>query len=87
VKDDLGLAADIDFSKMEGLNPDEMAEASKLFEDVMKEMSNTTAENPVMENPFLMACSNMFKDFENIEKEEKNKTTEGAKEEEGGEDF
>lgn len=41
VQEDLGLAADIDFSKMGNLNPDEMKEASKLFEEVMKEMGHT----------------------------------------------
>jgi hypothetical protein len=67
VKDDLGLAADIDFSKMP-LNEEEMKEASKLFEEVMNEMGTVQGENPSMENPFLLACNQMFKDFEGMQK-------------------
>ena len=69
VKDDLGLADEIDFSKMP-LNPDEMKEASKLFEEAMKEMGTLSDENPGMENPFLLACNQMFKDFEGMSKEQ-----------------
>ena len=44
-------------------------------------MENLTKDNPGMENPFLLACNNMFKDFENIIKEEKEPaaTTNGSK--------
>lgn len=68
VKEDLGLADDIDFSKMP-LNDDEMKEASKLFQEVMNEMGVQEEQNPGMENPFLMAATKMFKDFENISKD------------------
>jgi hypothetical protein len=36
----------------------------------MKSMGNIQDENPNMENPFLLACNQMFKDFENIQKDE-----------------
>lgn len=36
----------------------------------MKSMGNLQEENPNMENPFLLACNQMFKDFENIDKEQ-----------------
>ena len=41
-----------------------MAEAAKLFEECMKGMGGLQQENPNMENPFLAACNQMFKDFE-----------------------
>ena len=39
------------------LDPEEMKEASKLFEEVMNEMGGLKDENPGMENPFLLACN------------------------------
>lgn len=65
MKEDLGLAKDIDFSKMP-LKDDEMKEASKLFEQAMKDMGAAEGSS---ENPFLLACSQMFKDFEGMGKE------------------
>ncbi|CDW87143.1 UNKNOWN [Stylonychia lemnae] len=78
VQDDLGLAGDIDFSKL-NLGEGDMAEAQKLLEECMKSMGNVQDENPNMENPFLLACNQMFKDFENIQKEDKqsNPTSQG----------
>lgn len=61
----MGLAGDIDFSKMP-MGEDDMAQAAKMFEDVMKSMGNLNTENPNMENPFLLACNQMFQDFEKV---------------------
>ena len=47
-----------------------MAEAAKLLEECMKNLGNVQAENPNMENPFLAACNQMFKDFEQIQKDD-----------------
>lgn len=80
VNDDLGLGGDIDFSKM-GMSENEMKEAQKMFEDVMKQMGNMQDEGTGtgnMENPFMAACSEMFKDFENIQKQEKTTNTSNA---------
>ena len=56
VQDDLGLAGDIDFSKLP-MNEADMAEAAKLFQECMKGMGDLNEENPNMENPFLAACN------------------------------
>src|SRR4051794_41058485 len=45
----------------------ELKEASKLFEEVMKEMG---AAEGGSDNPFMQACSQMFKDFEGMTKDE-----------------
>jgi hypothetical protein len=37
-------------------------------------MGNLQEENPNMQNPFLAACSQMFKDFEQIQKDDAVKT-------------
>lgn len=67
MKDDLGLASDIDFSSM-GLPANEAAEASKLFQEVMKEMGAAEGENAGGDNPFLLSATKMFKDFEDMTK-------------------
>ena len=69
VQDDLGLAGDIDFSKLP-MNEADMAEAAKLFEECMKGMGDLNQENPNMENPFLAACNKMFKDYEQVQKDD-----------------
>ena len=47
-----------------------MDNANKMFEEMMKDMSVLQGENPNTENPFLLACNQMFKDFEDINKKE-----------------
>lgn len=59
MQDDLGLAAGIDFSKLP-MGDNEMQEAQKMFEEMMKGMGGLQQENPGMENPFLLACNQMF---------------------------
>lgn len=63
MQDDLKLADEIDFSKLP-MNEAEMAEAEKLFAECLKGMTGLQQDNPNMENPFLAACNQMFKDFE-----------------------
>jgi hypothetical protein len=53
---DLGLAGDIDFSKLP-MGDGDMQDAAKLFEECFKGMNNLNEENPNMENPFLLACN------------------------------
>jgi hypothetical protein len=63
------LGEDLDFSKL-GLGESDMQEAQKIFEDCFKQMGGVKNESTDMSsNPFLMACSQMFKDFEHIQKE------------------
>ena len=57
VYDDLGLAGDIDFSKLPMGEMGDMAEMQKMFGDVMNSMKDLGQENPNMENPFLLACN------------------------------
>ena len=73
MQDDLGLVSEIDFSKLP-MNEADMAEAAKLFEECMKNLGDVQQENPNMENPFLAACNQMFKDFEQIQKDDVKKT-------------
>jgi len=52
-----------------------MKDAHKLFENCFKDLGNFEegAEGAAAgENPFLQACSQMFKDFENVSKEGNN---------------
>lgn len=51
-----------------GMSEKEMQEAQKLFEACMGQMNENPSDGT--QNPFLLACTQMFKDFESISKEE-----------------
>ena len=46
------------------MNDQQLKDAEALFKQCMENMDGLNKENPNLENPFLLACNQMFKDFE-----------------------
>lgn len=75
-----GSQAPFDFSKMPEINEDDMVEAQKMFQEMLKSMNEpgASAEGNPDANPFLQAANQMFKDFEQMSKEPSGAQSQGA---------
>jgi len=49
-----------------GMSDEDRKKAEELYKNCIAGMEDLKGENPGMENPFLLACNQMFKDFEGV---------------------